>query len=82
MEKKTKVIVALVVMIAIIGSVIYFYMKKKKADALKESSDTLVTPVKPITGISKAVGKKVDKSKIVSAKAIGKPADAIFLSNE
>jgi|LakMenE01Jun11ns_1017448.scaffolds.fasta_scaffold8111110_2 hypothetical protein len=80
MEKKTKVIVALVVMIAIIGSVIYFYMKKKKADALKVEGST--PSVKPITGISKAVGKKVDKSKIVSAKAIGKPADAIFLSNE
>jgi hypothetical protein len=80
MEKKTKVIVALVVMIAIIGSVIYFYMKKKKADTLKESDVPL--PVKKY-GKDKFVGsKKLDKSKIVSAKAIGKPADAIFLSNE
>ena len=79
MEKKTKVIVALVVMIAIIGSVIYFYMKKKKADALKESVAPSVTPIKPA---SKWAGKKLDKSKMVSAKAIGKPAEAIFLSNE
>jgi cell division protein FtsN len=81
MEKKTKVIVALVVMIAIIGSVIYFYMKKKKADALKESSETLVAPV-TVKPASKWAGKKLDKSKMVSAKAIGKPAEAIFLSNE
>lgn len=80
MEKKTKVIVALVVMIAIIGSVIYFYMKKKKADALKESVAPSVTPV-TVKPASKWAGKKLDKSKIVSAKAIGKPADAI-MSNE
>lgn len=80
MEKKTKVIVALVVMAVIVGAVIYFYMKKKKTDALKVVGSA--PSVTPITGISKAVGKKLDKSKIVSSKSMGKPADAIFLSNE
>lgn len=82
MEKKTKVIVALVVMAVIVGAVIYFYMKKKKTDALKVEGSPSGAPDKPITGISKAVGKKLDKSKIVSVKSMGKPADAIFLSNE